>query len=172
MIPSARVPVAMQTKFDSISQATDAFCDKTLNDEYKQLIRLVLAVLSRKRPSPLLKGKDSSWAAGAVHAVGMVNFLFDPGQTPHCKSADIHAFFGVSGSNVQAKSQVIRKLLDMGKISPDWCLPSLMDANPLIWMLQVNGVVMDIRHLPLEAQQIALDQGLIPYIPALKEGCL
>ena len=131
---------------------------------------MALAALSRKRPSPLLKGKDSSWAAGAVHAAGMANFLFDPAQTPHCKSTDIHAFFGVSGSNAQTKSQEIRKLLDMGQMSPDWCLPSKMDANPLIWMLEVNGMVMGIRHLPLAAQQIAFDRGLIPYIPALKEG--
>ena len=160
----------MQAKFDSISQATDAFSSQYLNDEYKHLIRQVLAALSRKRPSPLLKGKDNSWAAGVVHAVGMTNFLFDPEQSPHCQSADIHAFFGVSGSNIQSKSKEIRDLLGMGPMALDWCLPSHMAANPLVWMLQVNGVVMDIRDLPLEAQQIAFDQGLIPYIPALKAG--
>ena len=158
----------MQAKFDSISQATDAFANQYLSDEYKQLMRQALAALSRKRPSPLLKGKDNSWAAGVVHALGMTNFLFDPAQAPHCQSADIYAFFGVSASNTQAKSKDIRDLLDMGPMSLDWCLPSRMATNPLVWMLQVNGVVMDIRQLPLEAQQIAFDQGFIPYIPALQ----
>ena len=84
MIPSERVPAALQEKFNAISQATDAFCGQRLNDDYKKVIRSALAALSRKRPSPLLKGKDNAWAAGVVHAVGMVNFLFDPEQTPHC----------------------------------------------------------------------------------------
>ena len=154
MTPTTRVPAAMQAKFDSISQATDAFCDQTLNDEYKQFTRLALAALSRKRPSPLLKGKDSTWAAGVVHAVGINNFLFDTGQTPHCKSADIHAFFGVSGSNVQAKSLQIRKLLDMNPMSPDWCLPGRLAVNPLISRLAVNGVVMKIRLNRVPSDQV------------------
>ena len=41
-----------------------------------------------------------------------------------------------------------------------------MDDNPLIWMLSVNGFMMDIRHAPREVQEIAFKKGLIPYIPA------
>ena len=41
-----------------------------------------------------------------------------------------------------------------------------MDDNPLVWMLNVNGFVMDIRLAPKEAQEIAFRKGLIPYIPA------
>ena len=41
-----------------------------------------------------------------------------------------------------------------------------MDDNPLVWMLNVNGLMMDIRHAPREAQEIAFQKGLIPYIPA------
>jgi hypothetical protein len=47
-----------------------------------------------------------------------------------------------------------------------WTLPSLMDDNPLIWMLEVNGLLMDIRDAPREAQEIAYEKGMIPYIPA------
>jgi hypothetical protein len=41
-----------------------------------------------------------------------------------------------------------------------------MDDNPLIWMLEVNGLLIDIRHCPREAQLVAFEKGLIPYIPA------
>ena len=47
MTPSERVPAALREKFDTLSQATDAFCDQRLNDEYKTMIRLGLAALSR-----------------------------------------------------------------------------------------------------------------------------
>jgi len=167
---SPRVPAALQDKFNAITQATDAFCDQRLNDEYKQVIRLALAALSRKRPSPLLKGKDNAWAAGVVHAVGMVNFLFDPSQTPHCKASEIQAHFGVGASTCSSRSREAREALDMGQLSPEWTLPSRLDANPLVWMLQVNGLMVDVRRMPLEVQEMAFEQGFIPYIPGKKEG--
>lgn len=43
----------------------------------------------------------------------------------------------------------------------------MVDKNPLTWFLQVNGMMLDIRHAPLGAQIAAFEQGLIPYIPAL-----
>ena len=168
MTPSPRVPAALQEKFNAIAQATDAFCDPHLNDEYKQLIRLALAALCRKRPSPLLKGQENSWAAGAVHALGMVNFLFDASQTPHCKATDIWAHFGLAQGTGQTHSKKIRDALDMGQMDPQWTLPSSMDANPLVWMLEVNGVIVDARHLSLEVQDIAYARGLIPYVPGRK----
>lgn len=168
MTKSNRVPAAMQEKFDTIALATDAFCDAHLNDEYKQLIRQTLAALCRKRPSPLLKGQDNSWAAGAVHAVGMVNFLFDASQTPHCKAQDIFSHFGLGASTGTNHSKKIRDALDMTQMDPDWTLPSRLGDNPLVWMLQVNGFTVDARHLPLEVQEIAFAKGLIPYVPAHK----
>ena len=170
MTSSNRVPAAMREKFDAIAQATDAFCEQHLNDEYKQLIRLALAALCRKRPSPLLKGQEDSWAAGAVHALGMANFLFDASQTPHGKATDIWAHFCLAPGTGQAHSKKIRDALDMGQMDPQWTLPSRMDANSLVWMLQVNGLMVDARHLPLEVQDIAFAKGLIPYVPMRKAG--
>lgn len=69
-----RIPGALAEKFSAITTITDAFCEKHLNDEYRVLIHRVVGTLARKRPSPLLKGKENVWAAGAVHAVGHANF--------------------------------------------------------------------------------------------------
>ena len=54
-----------------------------------QLCRELTATLCRKRPSPLLRGKANTWACGIIHAVGMVNFLFDSSQTPHIEARQI-----------------------------------------------------------------------------------
>lgn len=54
----------------------------------------------------------------------------------------------------------------MGPFSPEWTLPSRLADNPMLWMLQVNGVTIDIRHAPMELQRLAFDKGLIPFIPA------
>jgi hypothetical protein len=36
--------------------------------------------------------------------------------------------------------------------------------NPMVWTLQVNGFMVDVRHAPREVQEIAFNKGLIPYI--------
>lgn len=166
MPPAEKIPQATAQKFAAITTLTDAFCDKQLNDEYRVLIHRVVGSLARKRPSPLLKGQENVWAAAAVHAVGRINFLDDPSQVPHCKPKTIHAFFGIAESTGQNKSKEIRKALRMGHMSPEWTLPSRLAGNPLVWMLQINGVVIDIRQAPVELQQLAYKKGLIPFIPA------
>lgn len=165
---SEKIPKAMAEKFAAITTLIDAFCAKHLNEEYRQMIRQVVGALARKRPSPLLKGKEHVWAAAAVHAVGRVNFLDDPSQSPHCKSKAIYEFFGIGESTGQNKSREIRDLLKMGPMSPEWTLPSRLAENPLVWILPVNGLMVDIRRMPIELQQMTFEKGLIPYIPALQ----
>ena len=48
--------------------------------------------------------------------------------------------------------------------------PSKFDSNPLIWMLTVNGMMVDVRHLPIEVQEVAYQKGLIPYVPGAKHS--
>jgi hypothetical protein len=55
-------------------------------------------------------------------------------------------------------------------IDPNWTLPSRLDDNPMVWMLQINGFMMDVRHAPREVQEIAFNKGLIPCIPADRQG--
>jgi hypothetical protein len=130
------------------------------------MIQQVVGALARKRPSPLLRGKEHVWAAAAVHAVGRVNFLDDSSQTPHCKPKVIYEYFGIAESTGQNKSKEIRDVLHMGYLSPAWTLPSRLERNPMVWMVQINGLIVDIRGMPVELQQMAVEQGLIPYIPA------
>jgi len=161
-----KVPKQMQGKFDEITRLTDAFSAQYLNDEYANLSRQLTAALCRKRPSPLTKGQAKSWACGIVHALGLVNFLDDSSQTPHLKAKEVYAGFGVGESTGQGKSKQIRDLMKMHQMDPNWCVPSLIERNPMIWMLSVNGYLMDIRQAPREIQEEAFRKGLIPYIPA------
>lgn len=162
---SQNVPKEMQARFDEITQLTDTFCQALLNGEYMRLCRELTATLCRKRPSPLERGKANTWACGIIHALGMVNFLFDSSQTPHLTASQIWEHFGLSSSTMQAKSKQIRDLLGMYQMDPNWSLPSMVDQNPLIWMLEVNGMIIDMRRAPRQLQEIAFRQGLIPYIP-------
>jgi hypothetical protein len=66
---------------------------------------------------------------------------------------------------MQAKSKQIRDLLGRYPMDLEWSTPSMIDKNPLIWMLEVNGFIIDVRHAPREIQEEAFRKGLIPYIP-------
>jgi Domain of unknown function (DUF6398) len=162
---SQHVPKDLQERFEEITLLTDAFCQTYLNDEYMQLCRELTATLCRKRPSPLVRGKANTWACGIIHALALVNFLFDSSQTPHISASQIWEYFGLSSSTMQAKSKQIRDRLGMYPMDPDWSTPSMVDQNPLIWMLSVNGLIIDVRHAPREIQEAAFRQGLIPYLP-------
>ena len=163
---SLKVPEAMQEKFAEIVAINDAFCQQHLNEEYAELAREMAATLARKRPSPLLNGRANSWAAGIIYTLGQVNFLFDKSQSPHMRADELCKRMGVSQQTASGRAQKIREMLDIFQMHPDWTVPSLIDENPMIWYLMVNGLIVDIRDMPREAQVIAFEKGLIPYIPA------
>ena len=56
-------------------------------------------------------------------------------------------------------------MFDMGPLDPRWCLPSRLTDNPLVWMISINGVIVDMRTMPPELQEQAYQLGLIPFIP-------
>ncbi len=164
------VPKSMQEKYRSIIEITDDFSATSLNEEYAQLIRYATAALCRKRPSPLIRGKVNSWACGITHALGMVNFLFDKSQSPYVGASDLYKAFKIGQSTGQGKSKEVRDILGMYQMDANWSLPSKLDSNPMVWMLSVNGMIMDIRSLPREIQEEAFEKGLIPYIPDDKKS--
>lgn len=153
----------------TLNEMTDDFCREHLNDDYAELCRELTATLARKRPSPLLRGRLATWASGIVRTIGWVNFLHDPSQTPHMKLYAIDEAFGISESTGAAKLGEIRKMLKIYQLDPRWTLTSRMDDNPMVWMLSVNGFIVDIRTQPRELQVEAFQKGLIPYIPAARQ---
>src|SRR5687767_11470111 len=120
MTKSEQVPKQLQPIYEEITKITDAFCAEHLNDEYAQLSRQLAAALSRKRPSPLLRGKVATWACGIVYALGSVNFLSDRSSAPYMRMEDLCALMGVSKSTGANKAAEIRKLFGMYQLDPNW----------------------------------------------------
>jgi hypothetical protein len=162
------IPAELQEAFAEIVSLTDEFCCRHLNEEYRHLCADMAAELCQLEV-PIYRGRRAGWASGIVHAAGFVNFLHDPSQSPHMTSPEIAEGFGISKGTMQSRSKIIRDELDMIQLDPDWCLPALLDDNPLVWMLEVDGMAVDIRTAPRGAQEEAYRQGLIPYIPADRE---
>jgi hypothetical protein len=163
---SLKVPEPMKALYNEIISISDAFCKEHLNDEYAEMAHKMAATLARKHPSPLVNGQAKSWAAGILYTLGQVNFLFDKSQTPHMRADELCKKIGVSQQTASGRAQKIRAMLDIFQMHPDWTLSSRVDRNPIIWILKVNGYMVDIRSMPREVQVIAFEKGLIPYIPA------
>lgn len=162
---SKRIPKALLSRYEEVCRLTDTFCADRLNSEYAELARSVIAALCRKRPSPIGRGRANGWACGVIHALGTVNFLFDPDQPLHLTAREVYDGFGVSASSGGGKSRAVWEALGMGPLDPEWTLPSRLADNPMVWMVMIDGLVVDVREMPLEIQQAAYDQGIIPFVP-------
>jgi Domain of unknown function (DUF6398) len=162
------VPSSSRPAYDAIVALTDRFCQAHLTQEYKVMCGRLAGVLARKRPSPLARGKPEVWACAILRVIGWVNFLDDSSQTPHMRLTAIDRAFGVAESTGQGNAKAIRDLLKIRQFDTDWTLPSRIEQNPMAWLIQVDGFLLDARYLRREIQEEAFRKGLIPYIPGQK----
>ncbi|MDR2161769.1 MAG: plasmid pRiA4b ORF-3 family protein [Desulfovibrio sp.] len=156
--------VVAEQRMAEISAMIENFCKSNLTEGYTTVCGELLDAAYAAR-FPLERGKAQSWAAGIIHAAGVINFLHDPASEPHMKLRDIAQHFGVSPATMENKSREIRNAVSAFPLDPRFCLPERMVNNPLIWMKQINGIIVDIRRMPREIQEAALKAGLIPFIP-------
>lgn len=164
-----RIPKSMAEKYNEISDIIIQFSKEKLDEEYQELCLKVLAKLCRKRPSPLLKGKSRTWACGIVYAIGSNNFIFDKSQDINMTATEIAQWFGLSKSTAGNKASEIINILQIFPMNEEYSLKSLMDENPAMWFIDINGYLMDVRIAPYEIQREAYERGWIPYIPDDKE---
>jgi Domain of unknown function (DUF6398) len=162
-----KVPKGLRPVVDDIVLITDRVCSAILDEEYADLARRAVAKLARKRPSPLPGGRRATWAAGVLYALGQVNFLFDPASEPYATAEQLSQAAGVAKSTMSGKAKHVRDLLRIGHFSPEFQRADVAAWNPLVWMIEVNGLVVDARRVPLEIQVEAFQRGLIPYVPEL-----
>jgi Domain of unknown function (DUF6398) len=143
---SLHVPKDMQARFEEITQLPDAFCHTYLNEEYAQLSRELTATLCRKRPSPLERGKVIVWACGIIHALGMVNFLFDSSQTPHIAASQIWEYFELSSSRHAGQIQADPR--SVGHVSHGSGVVDALNGGPASTGLDAGGQWADHRCAP------------------------
>lgn len=163
------VPVAVRPVFEEITAIIGELCAEHLDEEYAQLCCRLTGKLARKRPSPLVRGDRRIWAAGIVYAIGRVNFLSDPGADPHLRSDELARLLGVKQRSMADKGRLIMDTLRIFQLAPEWSRRDMIEKNPLVWLVEVDGLVVDARRLPEPIQVEAWRRGLIPYVPAQAE---
>lgn len=164
------VPVAVRPVVEEITAITDEFCAECLDAEYTQLCRRLTAKLARKRPSPVVRGDRRIWAAGIVYVIGRVNLLSDPSQLLHLRTDEMAGALGVKQQTMANKGRLIIDTLRISVMDPEWSRQDMIEKNPFAWLVDVNGLPVDVRVLPEEIQVEAWRRGLIPFVPATAGG--
>ena len=80
-------------------------------------------------------------------------------------SDEIASGFGISASTAGNKAAEIRKMFKIYYSNAEWLLPKLIEKNLAVWMVEIDGFIVDIRDMPLEVQHMAFKKGIIPYVP-------
>ena len=80
-------------------------------------------------------------------------------------AAELCSRAGVSMQTAATKARAIERGLKIEPLDPRWCVPSVMEKNPLAWMIVVDGFMIDARVAPREIQEVAFRKGLIPFMP-------
>ena len=164
MAKSTKVPKGWEESFAALTGLTDRFCDEHLDREYANMARYAIAGLCRKRPSPLISGNPRTWACAVLYAIGQINFLHDKSSSPYMAMADLCGHFGVAPSTGGNKAKLVRETLGIRQFDHNWTLPSRLMTSSSPWLIQLGGLVVDARQLPVEVQEIALQKGLISFI--------
>ena len=158
-----------QEQHKAVKKLIRKVCTDVLNKEYYDMSIKLLDKFLFEHANRLERGQANSWAAAIVYTIGRVNFLFDPSQEPHLSAGELAQKFGISQGTASKKASELFDLFDLTQFHPEWTLPSMADANPFIWNVMIDGLIVDIRYQPREMQVMAYQQGLIPYIPADKK---
>lgn len=97
-----------------------------------------------------------------------MNFLFDQTQRPHLTGDQLSQLTGVPNSTTANKAKLIRDLLRIGQMEPEFCRRELLESNPMAWMISIDGFIVDARSMSPEIQEEARRRGLIPDLASSK----
>lgn len=159
------IPPSLAGRFEDIHDMIEAFCEAYDAVELSFICLDMLVSLCVQFPDKFRRSQPKSWAAGIVHAIGMVNFLSDPATKPYIESSEIYSWFKVAESTMQSKSRSLRDWFRICQMDPMWSLPELLLENPLMWTMPIDGDFVDLRQAPETVQQRAVQEGLIPITP-------
>ena len=140
--------IKIKERENKLLELTGAFCAQKLDDEYFRLSEKLIKKLGRKRNVPFESGKIEIWAAAIIHALGLINFLFDKSGKPHVTAKEINDFFKTKQSTVTGKSKQIRDLLKLSYFDNDFSVGKMIDRNPLRDMVKVDGLIVSLGSIP------------------------
>lgn len=144
----------LKERQETILELVRDFCAQKLDEDYFYLAEKMVLKLGRKRSQPLAAGKPEVWAAGIIHALGTINFLFDKSTEPYTTVGDINEFFGTKSSTTGNKSKDIRDMLKLHYWDPEFSTQRMGESSPFNNLVMVDGLIVPINMLPEPYQEM------------------
>ena len=135
-----------------ILDLVQGFCVEKIDQEYAELAEKMIGKLGRKRTNPLSTGKVEVWAAGIIHALGGINFLFDKSFEPYVSLDEINDYFDTKKSTTGNKSRQIRDMLKLDHWNNEFSTQKMAEKNPFNSMVVVDGLIVPLNALPEDLQ--------------------
>jgi hypothetical protein len=139
---------------NKILELTNNFCDKKLDEDYKQLCEKLIKKMGRKHEVPFKRGQLDIWAASVVYTIGSINFLFDQSFEPYATPKDINEFFGTNSSTVSGKASTIKKMFNLEYFDSEFSTGTMQQSNPMNQMVMVDGFIVPLDSLPEKYQEM------------------
>lgn len=152
-VPAPTLTAEMQVRCSELIAEFDRICTAHLPEPYRTPGSALIAALCVSSLAPL-KGKKTTWVAAVIWALEMANF-----DTPTLPLETIAAWFTVAPQTISKKAGAIMKAVNAQPDDPRWALSP--ENNPWSWLVRVNGIVIDVRHLPSTLQHEAFKRGII-----------
>jgi len=138
----------VENRRQQLIKLTSDFCNKYLDDEYKNLCEKLILKMSRKRKVPFMTGRIEIWAAAVIYALGQINFLFDKSFEPYVAPRDICNYFGTKQSTVSQKAKYIRDMFKMWYWDDEFSTNRMKEDNPFSNLIMLkNGLIVDVDTL-------------------------
>ncbi len=83
---------------------------------------------------------------------------------PYVAVNALYEVFDVATSTAANRSRQIRGVLHMNPWDYRWLLLARLQDSPFIWMITVDGFIIDVRTASRNIQLLALEKGLIPFL--------
>lgn len=104
--------------------------------------------------------------SAVIYALGRVNFLSDPSQTPHLATEHLARLLGVKQATMAAKGRAVMDLFGLDRFDTEFCLPSRLASHTTAWLITIDGLLYDSRALPTQIQAELAHRGLVPGVLA------
>ena len=122
------IPEKLRPAVLRIREKLEPVCKSRLTDEYLELGLCLLrdACLAGAE----VGRKPEAWAAGLGHAIGRVNFLFDPAMKPHLSAKEIPELFFVSKGTSLTRCNQLCDEFDLGPWSVRFMTEEMRQKTP------------------------------------------
>ena len=116
-------------KEKQLTELTNAFCDKYLDEEYKKLCVKVIKRMASEDNVPFNRGSLENWAASILYALGQVNYLFNKThEGAYVSRKTLLRFYHAKSSTITNKSSEIKKKYNLD--SREYYTRTTLEDNP------------------------------------------